>query len=318
MVISGDDPVTVSSIAQIVEIKDGDKYIDVSTLNEEELNDCVKDYTVFGRVKPEQKKQIVEVLKRQGLKVAMTGDGVNDILAMKEADCSIAMGQGSDAAMQAAQVVLLDSDFSHMKQIINEGRRDINNLTRSATLFLYKNIFSMLLAIFSIINAFTYPLQPSQISLVSMFNIGIPAFLLALEFNNSKQHGRFIKVTLLKSLPAALTSFFIIASLVVYGKEFNINEKDISIASTFLLSIVGFMVLRKICYPRNWYRKFVICLCVIGFVMCARFASELFSIDYISYQCLMLAGVFGIAQESLMRKLTQVIEDKFEEVKNND
>jgi len=314
MVISGDDPVTVSSIADVVEIANADKYVDASTLvTEEDVKDAVSKYTVFGRVKPEQKKQIVEALKAQGLRVAMTGDGVNDILAMKEADCSIAMGAGSDAAMQAAQVVLLDSDFSHMKEIIGEGRRDINNLTRSATLFLYKNIFSMLLAVFSIINAFTYPLQPAQVSLVSMFNIGVPAFLLALEANEKKQHGRFLKVTLLKSLPAALTSFFTIAALVVFGKVFSISEKDIGIASTFLLSAVGFMILWKICRPRNTYRNAVIVLCMIGFVACAWYASSIFSIDYISYQCVMLAAVFAIAQESLMRNITEIVESKWEE-----
>jgi len=316
MVISGDDPVTVSSIAQTVGIAEAEKHVDASTLDtSEKIAAAVADYTVFGRVKPEQKKQIVEALQAQGQRVAMTGDGVNDILAMKEADCSIAMGAGSDAAMQAAQVVLLDSDFSHMRQIIGEGRRDINNLTRSATLFLYKNIFSMLLAAFSIVNAFTYPLQPSQVSLVSMFNIGVPAFLLALEANEKKQHGRFVKVTLLKSLPAALTSFFAIAALVVFGKVFKISDSDVGVASTFLLSFVGFLILFRICRPRNTYRNAVIALCAVGFLGCAWFASSLFSIDYISYKCVMLAAVFAIAQESLMRNITEAVEHRFEEAR---
>lgn len=159
----------------------------------------------------------------------MTGDGVNDILAMKEADCSIAMGTGSEAAMQSAQVVLLDSDFSHMQDIISEGRRDINNITRSVTLFIYKNIFSILLALFSMANGSLYPLQPSQISLVSMFNIGIPTFALALELNEKKQYGRFIKVTLMRAMPAPLTSFFSISSLVIFVKVFLLNTNDISI-----------------------------------------------------------------------------------------
>ncbi len=151
-VISGDNPLTVSKVAIKAGVENAEKYIDLSTItSEEELKKCATEYTVFGRVKPEQKKALVTALKENGLKVAMTGDGVNDILAMKEADCSIAMGTGSDAARQAAQVVLLDSDFSHMKEIVSEGRRDINNITRSASLFLYKNIFSLLLAIFSYI-----------------------------------------------------------------------------------------------------------------------------------------------------------------------
>ena len=319
MVISGDDPVTVSSIAGAVGIAGAERFVDASTLDSaEDVRGAVDRYTVFGRVRPEQKQQVVEALQASGQRVAMTGDGVNDILAMKRADCSIAMGAGSDAAMQAAQVVLLDSDFSHMREIIGEGRRAINNLTRSATLFLYKNIFSMLLATFSIVNAFTYPLVPAQISLVSMFNIGVPAFLLALEANERKQHGRFIRVTLLKSLPAALTSFFAIAALVVFGKVFSISESDVGVASTFLLSFVGFLILWRICQPRNTYRTAVIALCVAGFVGCAWFASGIFSIDYVSYQCVMLAGVFAIAQESLMRNITEAVEARFEEARYDD
>lgn len=305
MVISGDNPLTVSEIAKTVEIPNAKNYVDASTLKSSaDLQEAIKKYTIFGRVKPDQKREIVQLIKREGQRVAMTGDGVNDILAMKEADCSIAIGSGSDAAKQSAQVVLLDSDFSHMKEIISEGRRDINNLTRSATLFLYKNIFSMLLAIFAIIGVISYPLQPSQISLISMFNIGIPAFALAFEANYKKQHGRFIKVTLLRSLPAALTSFVSIASLVIFGKVFSIPENDVSVASTFLLSLAGFMLLFEICKPLNNYRRLVFYGSIIGLILCAYFFHYLFAINSVSYQCLMLATVFAVAQESLMRNLT--------------
>ncbi|MBP5186203.1 MAG: HAD-IC family P-type ATPase [Clostridiales bacterium] len=187
-VISGDNPLTVSKIATQVGIKNADKYVDATTLEtDEDIEEAVKNYTVFGRVKPEQKKSIVLALKKFGLKVAMTGDGVNDILAMKEADCSIAMGNGSDAARQAAQVVLLDSDFSRMKDIVSRGRQIINNITRSSTVFLFKNIFSALLAICAIVASFTYPLKPAQVALVTLFNTGVPAFLLSLEPNIRKQ-----------------------------------------------------------------------------------------------------------------------------------
>lgn len=305
LVISGDNPLTVSKIAKSVEIPHAQDYVDASTLKTKaDLQNALQKYAVFGRVKPDQKQEIIQAIKQQGQRVAMTGDGVNDILAMKEANCSIAIGSGSDAAKQSAQVVLLDSDFSHMKEIISEGRRDINNLTRSATLFLYKNIFSMLLAIFSIIGVISYPLQPSQISLISMFNIGIPAFALAFEANHKKQHGRFIKVTLLRSLPAALTSFVSIASLVIFGRVFAIGEVDVSVASTFLLSLAGFMLLYEICKPLNIYRRLVFYGSIIGLVLCAYFFHYLFAINSISYQCLMLAAVFAVAQESLMRNLT--------------
>ena len=256
MVISGDNPLTVSEIAKTVEIPNAKNYVDASTLKSSaDLQEAIKKYTIFGRVKPDQKREIVQLIKREGQRVAMTGDGVNDILAMKEADCSIAIGSGSDAAKQSAQVVLLDSDFSHMKEIISEGRRDINNLTRSATLFLYKNIFSMLLAIFAIIGVISYPLQPSQFSLISMFNIGIP-------------------------------------------------ENDVSVASTFLLSLAGFMLLFEICKPLNNYRRLVFYGSIIGLILCAYFFHYLFAINSVSYQCLMLATVFAVAQESLMRNLT--------------
>ncbi len=309
MVISGDNPRTVSEIAAMAGIKGADAYVDATTLHTaQDFEKAVAAYTVFGRVQPEQKKTLVNALQANKLKVAMTGDGVNDILAMKDADCSIAMGSGSDAARQAAQVVLLDDDFSHMEQIIGEGRRDINNLTRSATLFLYKNIFSMLLAIFSIYGVFTYPLKPSQISLVSMFNIGVPAFLLALEPNEKKQEGRFIKKTLLMALPASLTSFCSIAGLVIFSQTFKVSNVDVGVASTYLLSFVGFLILVKLCRPMNTYRRVVLSFCFVGFFICAYFFSSLFSISWISFECLLFVTVFTIAEESLMRNLSIAFE----------
>ena len=308
VVISGDNPLTVSKIAQQVGIPGAENYINASDIPEGSFDRAVRDYTVFGRVKPEQKKQIVEALRAQKLKVAMTGDGVNDILAMKEADCSIAIGTGSDAARQAAQVVLMDDDFSHMKQIISEGRRDINNITRSATLFLYKNLFSMLLAAFSIMTTFSYPLKPSQVSLVSMFNIGIPAFVLALEANYRKQHGRFLHEALFASVPAAVTSFFTIAARVVFAGVFGITETDVGIASTFLLSAVGFMILWKLCMPMNPYRCFVIVACVCSLILAAYFLADLFAIDFISLKCILLSAVFVLAEESMIRNFTNLTE----------
>lgn len=188
-VISGDNPLTVSNVAVQAGISHADQYVDASKLSEEEYEAAVEKYTVFGRVKPEQKKIFVQLLKRRNNTVAMTGDGVNDILAMKEADCSIAMASGNEAAMQASQVVLLDSDFSRMPEVVAEGRRVVNNIERSASLFLVKNIFSFLLSLFSVIFALTYPLEPSQITLISLFTIGLPSFLLALEENKSESEG---------------------------------------------------------------------------------------------------------------------------------
>lgn len=307
-VISGDNPVTVSKIAKAAGISNAEHYVDATMLDtKEKILDAVTKYTVFGRVKPEQKKYLVQALKANGLKVAMTGDGVNDILAMKEADCSIAMGGGSDAARQAAQVVLLDSDFSHMNEIVSEGRRDINNITRSAILFLYKNIFSLLLAFFSIYNAFSYPLEPNQVSLISMFNIGVPAFLLALEPNEKKQEGRFIRSTLIKSLPAALTSFFAIAALVLFSQLFEIPAVEIGTASTYLLSVVGFLILWDIVKPFNKYRFMVLTICILGFIVGCNYFYHIFDITNISTKAASLCAVFAIAEISVMRNLTFIV-----------
>lgn len=301
-VISGDNPVTVSQVATQAGIANADQYCDATTLeSRSDILSAVQKYTVFGRVKPEQKREMVIALKALGKKVAMTGDGVNDILAMKKADCSIAMGGGSDAARQAAQVVLLDSDFSHMEQIVSEGRRDVNNITRSATLFLYKNIFSLLLAIFAIVNSFTYPLQPNQVSLISLFNIGMPAFLLALEPNEGKQEGRFILRTLKRALPASLTSFFSIAALVLFGQLFEISSEDISTASTYLLAVVGFMILWQISHPFNWYHAAVYVACIIGLLFSASQLKFIFALNSISLKAAALCAIFAIAEISVMR-----------------
>ena len=305
-VISGDNPLTVSSVAKDAGIENADRYIDATALDDKEkIKQAVNEYTIFGRVQPDQKKDIIDAIKESGRKVAMTGDGVNDILAMKEADCSIAMGSGSDAARQAAQVVLLDNNFSHMIKIVSEGRRDINNITRSATLFLYKNIFSLLLALFSIISLFVYPLGPAQVSLISLFNIGIPAFLLALEKNEKKQEGSFIKGTLLKAIPASLTSFFAIVAMLYFGELFGISSKDISTASTYMLSVVGFLILWHITRPLNKYRIAVIILSIIGALIGVIFFKGIFDISSISTKAMALCVVFSIAEIGVIRILLE-------------
>ncbi len=300
-VISGDNPLTVSKVAEEAGIPNADRYVDATTLDsDQKLREAATNYIVFGRVKPEQKKQLVAALRAAGLKVAMTGDGVNDILAMKEADCSIAMGGGSDAARQAAQVVLLDSDFSHMHQIVSEGRRDINNITRSATLFLYKNIFSLSLALFTIFGAFAYPLAPTQVSLFSTFNIGLPAFLLAFEPNEKKQEGRFIVDVLLRSLPAALTSFVAIADMMLFANLFDISQVDVATASTYLLSVTGFLILISLIQPPNAYRVLVFVLCLLGLVIGCGFFWKLFDVYNMSMRAWVLCAVFAFAEVGVM------------------
>ena len=307
VVISGDNPLTVSKVAGKAGIPDADQYVDATSLDtDQKLRDAVNRYAVFGRVKPEQKKALVDAFRAKGLEVAMTGDGVNDIIAMKAADCSVAMGSGSDAARQAAQVVLLDSDFSHMHDIVLEGRRDINNITRSAMLFLYKNIFSLLLAVFSIIGTFMYPLRPTQVSLISTFNIGLPAFLLALEPNEKKQRGSFIRTTLFGAMPPALTSFFSIATMVLFAQLFNISQADVSTASTYLMALVGFLILLRTAQPLNRWRIAVIVGCVLGFLVASDYFSGLFEMKSLSLKAWALCLVFALAQVTVMRWLTQL------------
>lgn len=310
MVISGDNPETASEVAAKAGIKNAEKYIDARMLkNTADIDMAVRKYTVFGRVTPKQKKQIVNSLKKQGHTVAMTGDGVNDILALRDADCSVAFSSGSDAAAQAAQVVLLDSDFAHMPSVVMEGRRVVNNVQRSASLFLVKNIFSLLMSLFAAVLMVTYPLEPSQISLISMFNIGIPAFFLAMESNGNRIEGKFLKNVFLKALPAGLTDALAIAALVVCGKVFGLPSEDIATAATMLLAIVGFMILFKISVPLNKYRGTVLVCNMIAFVLCAVVLNELFAIKSMSRICVLLFVVFSFAAESLFRILSHIVEN---------
>ncbi len=310
MVISGDNPETASEVAAKAGIKNAEKCIDARKLkNTADIDMAVRKYTVFGRVTPKQKKQIVNSLKKQGHTVAMTGDGVNDILALRDADCSVAFSSGSDAAAQAAQVVLLDSDFAHMPSVVMEGRRVVNNVQRSASLFLVKNIFSLLMSLFAAVLMVTYPLEPSQISLISMFNIGIPAFFLAMESNGNRIEGKFLKNVFLKALPAGLTDALAIAALVVCGKVFGLPSEDIATAATMLLAIVGFMILFKISVPLNKYRGTVLVCNMIAFVLCAVVLNELFAIKSMSRICVLLFVVFSFAAESLFRILSHIVEN---------
>ncbi|WP_288659285.1 cation-translocating P-type ATPase [uncultured Enterococcus sp.] len=307
-VISGDNPQTVSTVALQAGIANADQYIDVSQLAEEDYLSAVEKYTVFGRVKPEQKMQFVQLLKQKNT-VAMTGDGVNDILAMKEADCSIAMASGNEATIQAAQVALLDSDFSRMPEIVAEGRRVVNNIERSASLFLVKNIFSFLLSVFSVLFALTYPLEPSQITLISLFTIGFPSFLLALEENKNRIEGKFIVNVLEKAIPGGLTDMTVVGTLVVGGVILHLNKTDVSTASTMLLTAVGFLVLYKICHPLNQFRGRIILFCAAGILFSVVFLHKLFSISAISPVSILLLLILFFAADSIFRQYSRMIEN---------
>lgn len=321
-VISGDSPKTVSEVAKQAGIANSDKYIDASLLDtDEKIRQAAVQYTVFGRVTPKQKQKLVQALQEAGHTVAMTGDGVNDILAMKDADCSVAMASGSEAASQAAQVVLMDSDFSKMPDVVFEGRRVVNNIQRSSSLFLVKNIFSLLLSVFSAVFLITYPLEPSQISLIGMFTIGIPGFLLALEPNKNRIQGHFLKNVLLKALPAGLADVLAVGALVVCGNVFSLPKEDIATASTMLLCVIGFMILINISKPFTPIKYGILALNVTGLVLCGIFLKSLFALTSMKSEIsILLMIVFSFAGESIyrnLRKLIELLDSKLDEFKKN-
>ena len=247
-IISGDNPITVSKIAKQVGLKNHDKYIDMSNIEEEQVEEIANKYSIFGRVSPTQKKQLVEAMQKRGKTVAMTGDGVNDVLALKTADCSIAMANSSDATKSVSQLILLDSNFASMPKIVVEGRRTINNIQRSASLFLVKTIYSCILAIMFLIMQNSYPFVPIQMSLISLVTIGIPSFLLALEPNKEKVQGKFLQNIMIKALPTALTvalNIFVISILNKYGVVSQEQYSSLCVISTGICGIILLFTLTK-------------------------------------------------------------------------
>lgn len=309
-VISGDNPLTVSHIAKEAGIRNAENYVNAQDLvSDEDIIDAVSKYAVFGRVTPEQKRKIVKALQAQGHTVAMTGDGVNDVLALKDADCSIAMASGSDAAVQVAQLVLLESDFSKMPEVVREGRQVVNNLQRSGSLFLVKNIFSFLISVLAIFFSVKYPLEPSQISLISMFTIGIPAFFLSQVPNEDIIRGNFLRNILFKAVPGGLVGTFSVAAMVVFGTIFEASASDISSASTILLAIIGFMVLLNISRPMDKFKWAIWGFCLFGLIVAVLFFKNLFGLtDSMSIQGTLLCINFALVSEVILRYLTKIFE----------
>ncbi len=262
-VISGDDPLTVSKISERAGIENASEYISLDGLSDAEVERAALKYTVFGRVSPSQKKLLVTTLKNDGKKVAMTGDGVNDILALREADCSIAIASGSEAARNVSHLVLLDSNFDSMPKVVSEGRRVINNVTNVASLFLTKTIFSLLLAIQAMINGGAYPISTNQLIMIDLFAIGIPSFFLALESNNKEVDGNFLGNILKGALPGALT--IMIISLLIFGLSGSLELDTISIQTIICIAATHtcLMVLFKVCKPFNTLRR-TLCGCCYG------------------------------------------------------
>jgi len=275
-IISGDNPVTVSKIGKQVGLENYDKYIDMSTIKDCDIDKIVENHTIFGRVSPIQKKLIIEALQSNGKTVAMTGDGVNDVLALKTSDCSIAMANGSDAAKNVSQLILLDSNFSSMPKIVAEGRRTINNIERSASLFLVKTIYSCLNAILFLLIGEPYPFEPIQLSLISTVTIGIPSFVLALEPNKERIKGNFLRNVISKSLPTALcvtTNIFAITILKKYNILTASESSTLCIISTGTLGLLLLFTLAKSRKSENSKLPFspfrlTLALLMIAFFIC--------------------------------------------------
>lgn len=272
-VISGDSVATVSQIARRTGVEAWDKAVDASTLQTEDaVKEAAAHYTVFGRVSPIQKKQLVRALKEAGHTVAMTGDGVNDVLALKESDCSVAMAAGSEAARNISQLVLLDSNFDAMPRVVGEGRRSINNVQRSASLFLVKTIYSTLLALLFLFIQMPYPFMPIQLTLISSVTIGVPAFILALEPNRNRVQGKFLENILMRAVPGAAAVVASVLLSLLACQLFHLSPEEVSTMCVLLTSFAGFLLIFQLCIPFNLGRKLLFGgLCAAFLISCVGF-----------------------------------------------
>ncbi len=299
-VISGDNPVTVSEVAARAGIRDADRYIDASALRtERDFSEAVKKYTVFGRVTPEQKRKLVRAFQSQGHTVAMTGDGVNDVLALKDANCGIAMASGSQAASQVSQIVLLNFQFSAMPGIVAEGRRVINNIQRAASLFLVKNIFSFCLTLLLLFIDMPYPIQAIQLSLVSTLTIGVPSFFLALEPNYSRVKGKFMRNVIRRAMPGGLTNLILVLLAMLCSTLFHLPESDLNTMCVWIMSTVGFVTLYQVSKPFTKLRIAVFATMLTAMLVALLFLGSFFELAAISFQSGVILAFLMIACPTL-------------------
>ena len=266
-VLSGDSARTVSCTAGAAGIPGAENWVDLSALSEKDYDALCETYTVFGRVTPEDKQGLVEALRRRGHGVTMVGDGVNDIPALKAADCSIAMAGGSDAASRVAQVTLLDADFNILPEIVLEGRRVINNITRAASLFLVKNLFSLVLSVALMILPFAYPFAPIQLTLISSLTIGAPSFVLALQPSKERVRGRFLRNVITRALPGGLSASLLLLLLMALAPGLGYDADTVSSLSTLIAGYSGLVTLLLTCLPLNALRAGLVALMTAGFAL---------------------------------------------------
>lgn len=277
-VISGDDPVTASAVAARAGIKNAQRCIDLSNAAPEDVKNAADKYTVFGRVSPEQKKLLVTALQEKGHSVGMTGDGVNDLLAMKQADCSVAIGQGSDAARQTAQLVLLDSDFAVLKDVISEGRRVVNNITKSAGVFFIKTLYSVFITLWCVIFNLPFPFIPIQITLIDLVIEGFPSFFMSLERNDKPVRSKFLPSAIGAALPNAVAVTVCCIVLTMAGSSLGIEQSQIGLVTYLTLGAISVMGVVKASLPFNWLRGGLCTVSALGYVGAVAILPNLFKL----------------------------------------
>ena len=312
-VISGDDPVTVSAIAKKAGLKNANHYIDATTIKtSEEMQRAVAECSVFGRVTPQQKKQMVQALQSQKHTVAMTGDGVNDVLALKEADCSIAMAAGSDAAKNIANVVLLDSNFGAMPHIVNQGRRVVNNIRSAASMFLIKTIFSVLLSLITIFFGDSYPFEPIQMSLISACAVGIPTFLLTQENNYNKIDHTFLRHVFMNAFPAAVTITGCVFTIMLVCQDVYHSNVMLNTACVLVTGWNYMSALRTVYSPLNTYRKVIIYGMQFAFFISAVVLQDLLTLGSLEFGMIILVFVLMTFSPILIETITEWIRRIYE------
>lgn len=293
-IISGDNPMTIASVARQAELPQSDRFIDASTLHTEaEIAAAAEQYHIFGRVTPEQKKQLIQALKAQGHTVAMVGDGVNDVLALKEADCSIAMAAGSDAARQVSQLVLMDSNFSSLPAVVMEGRRVVNNITRTASLFLLKTTFSFLLSFITLFSSMTYPFSPIQLSVIGSMMQGIPSFFLALEPSKERIRGNFLYTVLHMAFPSGFLIAINIVIIHLLSGVLPMTELDVATLNVYVTGLVALMLLVRVCRPLNRIRGILCVTMMVGFFLLVCVFHQMLGIALLNRVTLPVFAVMG-------------------------
>ena len=307
-IISGDNPITVSKIAQKLNLSFKDNYIDTTNLTEQQLKEAAIKYNIFGRVTPQGKQILIKSLQENNHVVAMTGDGVNDVLALKQADCAIALSSGTEAARNVSQLILLDSNFNSIPKIVLEGRRTINNIERSASLFITKTLYALLLLILFMFVKKTYPFIPIQLTLTSVFTIGIPAFILALEPNNERVKGNFLINVTSVAFPTAITIIFNIILLLIASEIINMQGQDLSTIAVLLLGTTGFMHIYRISYPLNLIRTTLLSAMIISFLIAVFGFENLFSLSILNRELVSVYLILALFSYLFFSIVTKIFE----------